>query len=167
MDRGNCDRRPELESNSALCGLLGLQLRKGFDDRIEIADEAIALRLVRQHRQHAIINPPGERLRRAQHPPTFLGQFDSIRTRVFLGSATLQQALLEHAAHDICERRPIDSGPLDEMGLRQTFILRDSDEHCELTRRQITHTHLGLKDVPGTLACAVQQVNRGLLEFCT
>ena len=163
MDRGNCDSRPKLESNSTLCGLLGLQLRERFHDRIEIADEAVTLRLVRQHCQHAIIDPPGERLGRAQHPPTFLGQFDSIRPRVLLGATTLQQALLEHAPHDVRQRGTIDSRPLDEMGLRQTFILRDSHEHCELTWRQITHTHLGLKDVPGTLACAVQQVNWGLL----
>ena len=69
----------------------------------------------------------------------------ALKRRFALGEAALQQALLQHATHDIRQRRPVYASAFDEMGLAQAFVLRDRDEHSKLPRRDIARPQLGLK----------------------
>jgi hypothetical protein len=49
----------------------------------------------------------------------------------------LQQPFAQHAAHDVGQRRAVDAGAADELGLAEPRTLRDGDENGELAWREV------------------------------
>ena len=92
------------------------------------------------------------------------GKLDGISARVLLGPAALDQPAPEQARDDVGECRSVDPGSLDEVGLRQAFLVGDDHQHGELAGRQPARTGLRGEDVGSALARAVQQVHRRAIQ---
>ena len=115
-------------------------------------------------RQHLLIDLAGDRIGSLEHAIAFLGQAHRIGACILLGAAALQQTLLDHPADDVGERRAIDAGALDQIGLAEAFVLRNRQQHRELARRQPAVGHLALEYVARALAGSMQQMDRRALE---
>ena len=106
----------------------------------------------------------GARLRVAQGPRALRRQLDGVSARVLLGPAALDQPAPEQARDDVGERRAVDAGTFDEVGLGQPFFVGDDHEHGELAGRQSARAGFRGEDVGGALARAVQQVHRRAIQ---
>ncbi len=81
-----------------------------------------------------------------------------VRALIVLGALAHQEIAREQTLDHVGERRAVDAGQRDEIGLARAVVLFDGGQHRDLTRGQTAASHFARVKIGGELLTAVQQV---------
>lgn len=149
---------------SAIGLRLGRNRAQGLDNRVEAVQKLFAVGVL-ECAQNDVVDLDRGWFDVAQRAPAVIGQLHGVGTGILTRAAALQQVLLEHPAHDVCECRAVNAGLFDEMRLTQAFITGHGHEHGKLTRRKIGGAQSALEYVARTLSGPMQEMNGGTIQF--
>ena len=137
----------------------------GGDDQVEQVEELLALGRRQLGEQLRI----GGRGRRAAHRASAFapcgGELDGVARPSSLARRRWMSPRAKQPRDDVGKRGAVDPGPIDEVGLGQTFFLGDGHEYGELPRREPARARLDLENVCGALPGAMEQMRRRAVEL--
>jgi hypothetical protein len=116
-----------------------------------------------QNVEDALIDAVSNGRCRLEHLPALIRKLHRVGPRILASSAALKHVPLDEAAHDVRKRRSVNAGGVDQPSLIGTFSFGDSQEHHQLSWRQIDR-HIVQETVVRALQGSVEQVHRRLTE---